>query len=92
MFASAVDWRSNYGKIIEASVKIIKNAPSSKKAKEDAEDKVHYLDGVDEDDENEEGVGSAELEEAIEQLVNNSISALSFVNGALQSETQKKKQ
>ena len=65
---------SNYGTIIEASV-------SSKKAKEDAEDTVHYLDGVDEDDEN---------EEAIEQLVNNSNAAWSFMNGgALQSEPKK---
>ena len=71
---------------------ITKNARSSKKAQEDAEDKVHYLDGVDEDDENEEGVGRAELEEAIEQLGNNSNSAWSFINGALQSETQKKEQ
>ena len=33
-----------------------KNARFSKKVKEDAVDKVHYLDGVDEDDESEEGV------------------------------------
>ena len=54
---------------------ITKNASSSKKAKEDAVDTVHYLEGVDEDDENEEGIddeGSGELEEAIEQLVINS--------------------
>ena len=72
-----------------------KKTRSSKKAKEDAEDKVHYLNGVDEDDENEEGVddeGSAELEEAIEQLLNNSNSAWSFINNALQSEPVKKEQ
>ena len=54
---------------------IAKNARSSKKAKEDAVDTVHYLEGVDEDDENEEGIddeGSGEFEEAIEQLVINS--------------------
>ena len=54
---------------------ITKNASSSKKEKEDAVDTVHYLEGVDEDDENEEGIddeGSGELEEAIEQLVINS--------------------
>ena len=67
---------------------IAENPRSSKKAKEDAEDKVHYLDGVYEDDENEEGVDdeeSGEVEEAIEQLVNNSNAAWSFLNGELQS-------
>ena len=51
------------------------NARSSKKVKGDAVDTVHYLAGVDEDDENEEGIDdeeSGELEEAIEQRVNNS--------------------
>ena len=46
---------------------IAKYARSSKKAKEDAEDKVRYLDGVDEDDKNEEGVHDKESsEEAID--------------------------
>ena len=51
------------------------NARSLKKVKENAVDTVHYLAGVDEDDENEEGIDdeeSGELEEAIEQRVNNS--------------------
>ena len=44
---------------------IAKKARSSKKAKEN----VHYLDGVDEDDENEEGINDeecGELEEAMD--------------------------
>ena len=51
------------------------NARSSKKVKEDAVDTVHYLAGVDEVDENEEGIDdeeSGELKEAIEERVNNS--------------------
>ena len=72
MFASAV------GRLSKRA-SIAKNARSSKTAKEDAEDKVHYLHGVDEDDENEEGVydeESAELEEAIELVLDSSNSAL----------------
>ena len=68
---------------------IAKNARSSKKAKEDAEDTIYYRDGVDDDDGNEEGNDdeeSGELEEAIEKLFNNSNAAWSFMNGALQSE------
>ena len=74
---------------------IAKVPRSSKKAKEDAEDAVHYLDGVDEDDENEEGIDdeeSGELEEAIDELVNNSNSAWSFMNDTQQSEAKKKEQ
>ena len=75
-------------KLWEASVNR-KNARFSKKAKEDAEDKFNYLD---EDDDNEEGIDdkeSGELEEAIEQLINNSNAAWSFMNGALRSEPKK---
>ena len=85
MFASAV------GRLSKRA-SIAKNARSSKKAKEakeDDEDEVHYLHGVDEDDDNEESVDdeeSAELEEAIEQVLDSSNSAWSFINNALQSE------
>ena len=88
LFACVVDWCSNYGTIIEASVNR-KNARSSKEAKKDVEGKFHYLD---EDNENEKGVDeeeSGELEEAIEQLVKNSNSAWSFMNGSQQSEPKK---
>ena len=57
---------------------IAENARSSKKAKEDAEDKVNYLDGIDKDDETEDEVDneeSGDLEEAIEQLVDDSNAA-----------------
>ena len=69
-----------------------KNARSSKKAKEDAEDTVHYLVGVDENEEGIEDEESDELEEVIDQLVKNSNAAWSFMNGALQSEPKKKEQ
>ena len=52
---------------------ITKNARSSKKAQEDAEDKVHYLDGVDEDDETRKALEGLNLRKPLSNLVTTAI-------------------